>query len=112
MKHLDALEARRRALLARCGEQRADLAYRMSQLAPRTQLAHWTNRAAHWTNLSPKSPLNSPIAWLAGGAALVMLFFRPGRIISRLAWITTTVSLLSRATRLMRVVASLRSAFR
>ena len=41
MSRTSDLEARRRTLLTRCEEQRAELAYRLEQLRPSAQVADW-----------------------------------------------------------------------
>ena len=58
MSRTSELEARRRALLTRCEEQRAELAYRLEQLRPSAQVAGWGARA-------PGLAANHPLAWPA-----------------------------------------------
>jgi hypothetical protein len=95
------LEERRRALLVRCEEQRAELAYRLEQFRPSTQVAHWTQRA-------PGMALNHPLAWLAAVAGIVTLL-RPKRLLSWLTFATGAMSILSRATALLKLFTTLRS---
>ena len=66
MSRTSDLEARRRTLLARCEEQRAELAYRLEQLRPSAQVAGWGARA-------PGLAANHPLAWLAAVAGIVGL---------------------------------------
>ncbi len=42
MSRIDALEARRQALLNKCEEQRLELSYRVAQITPRNALTAWT----------------------------------------------------------------------
>jgi hypothetical protein len=103
----DELEARRRALLARCEEQRGELAYRLEQLRPMTQVANWSARA-------PGMAANHPLAWIAALAGVVALL-RPKRMLTWLTFATGLVSILSRATALLKLfsaIRSLRSGFR
>jgi hypothetical protein len=95
------LEERRRALLLRCDEQRAELAYRLEQIRPSTQVAEWTQRA-------PSLALNNPLAWLAALAGVATLL-RPRRLVSWLAFATKAMALVSRATALFKLFSTLRS---
>jgi len=95
------LEERRRALLARCEEQRAELAYRLEQFRPSAQVANWTQKA-------PGMAANHPLAWIAALAGIVTLF-RPKRLLSWMTFATGVVSILSRATALLKLFATLRS---
>ena len=101
MSRTSDLEARRRALLVRCEEQRAELAYRLEQLRPSAQVADWGARA-------PGFAANHPLAWLAALAGLVTLF-RPKRLLSWMTFATGAISILSRATALLKLFATLRS---
>ena len=101
MKRIEALEARRRALLARCDQQRVEIAYHIAKLQPGTQLAQWTHRA-------PQSAASHPLAWIAAVAGLIVML-RPRRLLSWLTWITGALSLASRAARLIRLIAQLRA---
>jgi YqjK-like protein len=95
------LEERLRALLVRCDEQRAELAYRLEQIRPSTQVANWTQRA-------PAMALNHPLAWLAAVAGIVILL-RPRRLLSWLTFATGAMAILSRATALLKLFMTLRS---
>jgi hypothetical protein len=95
------LEERRRALLARCEAQRAEVAYRLEQLQPRAQLANFSQRA-------PEMAMNHPLAWLAAAAGIITLL-KPKRLLPWFTFATGLVSILSRATQLMKVFVALRS---
>ncbi len=95
------LEARRRALLIRCEEQRAELAYRLEQIRPSAQVAHWTQQA-------PTMAMNHPLAWLAAVAGIITLL-RPRRLIGWLTFATRAMSIVSRATALLKLFTTLRS---
>jgi hypothetical protein len=101
MSRTTDLEARRRALLARCDEQRAELAYRLEQIRPSAQVADWTARA-------PSFAANHPLAWVAALAGIVALF-RPRKLVSWLTFATGAMSILSRATTLLKLFATIRS---
>ena len=101
MSRTSDLEARRLALLARCDEQRAELAYRLEQIRPAAQVADWTSRA-------PGFAANHPLAWVAALAGIVALF-RPKKLVSWLTFATGAISILSRATALLKLFATLRS---
>jgi hypothetical protein len=101
MSRTAELEERRRILLARCGEQRAELAYRLEQLRPSAQVANWSHRA-------PGLAANHPLAWIAAVAGLVSLF-RPKKLLSWMTFATGALSILSRATTLLKLFSTLRS---
>ena len=101
MSRTSDLEARREALLARCEEQRAELAYRLEQLRPSAQMANWGTRA-------PGLAANHPLAWLAALAGVVSLF-RPKKLLSWMTFATGAISILSRASALLKLFTSLRS---
>jgi len=104
MSRMDALEARRRALLARCEEQRIELTYRVAQLAPVMQVSAWTRR------LGPQAAANHPIAWIAGLIGIVLML-RPRRFLTVLTWLTGAVALASQATTLLRVFRQVRTLY-
>jgi len=105
---IDALEARRQALLNKCEEQRLELAYRVSQITPKAALTAWGRR-------SGKSAGKNPLAWIAGAAGLLlMLRRRQRRSLSGLGGvglITGLLALASRATMILRVLAQLRAVY-
>jgi hypothetical protein len=101
MRRLHELEARRLRLIARCEQQRLELAYRVSELSPAAQLAQWTRRA-------PSSAASHPLAWLVSlGTLLVML--RERRLVGWIGKVSAGVALLSRATAIVRLLRQLRS---
>jgi hypothetical protein len=107
MSRTSELEARRRVLLTRCDEQRAELAYRLEQLRPSATLAGLGSRA-------PGFAANHPLAWLAALAGIVTLF-RPKKLLGWMTFATGALSILSRATALLKLFStlkSLRSGFR
>lgn len=101
MSRREELEERRRALLARCDEQRAEIAYRFQQIRPGAQVANWAGRA-------PGMAANHPLAWIAALAGIVTLL-RPGKLLSWVTFATGALSILSRATTLLKIFATLRS---
>jgi hypothetical protein len=104
MRQLDLLEARRRVLLQRCEQQRADISFRFERLAPAMQLSHWASRAHSLTRSSL-----APTALFWGATILAtVLMLRPGKMIGKVAWLTSAVTLVARATHLMRLLAQVR----
>lgn len=101
MSRIQELEARRQALLSRCDEQRAEIAYRLEQIRPSAQLASFTQRA-------PSMAMNHPLAWVAALAGIVTLL-KPKKLLGWLTLATGAVSILSRATQLLKVFVALRS---
>jgi hypothetical protein len=102
MNRRQELEARRRTLLARIDEQRAELAYRLEQIRPAKQVASWAGRGG--TGLAA----NHPLAWLAALAGLVVML-RPRKLLSWITFATGMLSLLARAGTLLRLLATLRA---
>lgn len=100
MRQLDLLEARRRALLARCEQQRIDLAYRLERIAPGRRIAGWISTVRRLT----QAGMSSPFAFWGITLGLAMLLLKPRRVLMRLAWITTALSLLTRASHLVRLL--------
>lgn len=110
---IDALEARRQALLNKCEEQRLELAYRVAQVTPRAALTAWTRRAGGKGGLSLM-----PV--IAGAAGLLMMFLRRRRRKSSrgggvglggVGLITGLFALTSRATTILRIFAQLRAMY-
>jgi len=101
---LETLEARRRALVNKCEEQRLELAYRVAQIRPSEQLTAWTRRSGAGRG-------RSPITWIAGLVGL-LLMLRRRRGLSGVGLITGLVALASRATTVLRVIAQLRAVYR
>jgi hypothetical protein len=89
------LEARRRALLARCEAQRAEISWRLTQLSPRG----WARAAGASATGGRRG--RHPLAWLVALAG-VLLLRNPraalsllGRTRSVLTWLTRAVEVLS-----------------
>ena len=101
------LEARRRALLARCDVQRAELTRQFAQL-----------RSAGLLGLPPLGAsgpraggdaAHHPLAWvLAIGG--ILLLGRSREVLKILVWARTALALASRVAQVVRLVASLRAA--
>lgn len=101
MRRLHELEARRRTLIARCEQQRLEIAYRIAELSPAAQLSNLTRRA-------PASAASHPLAWLISlGTLLVMM--RERRMVGWIGKVSAGVALLSRATAIVRLLRQLRS---
>ena len=94
------LEHRRRNLLARIEIQREELAWRAEQLHSHSQVASWMRRA-------PQSAANHPLAWLAGLVSILMIV-KPRRLLSWLPWLAGGLSLVSKLTRVLRLISELR----
>jgi hypothetical protein len=101
MRRLHELEARRRSLIARCEQQRLEIAYRAAQLSPAAQLSNWTRRA-------PRSAASHPFAWLVSLATLFVMM-RERRMVGWIGRVSAVVALLSRATAIVRLLRQLRS---
>ncbi len=95
------LEQRRRALLVQIEAQRHEIAWRVEQFRPTSQVAAWARRRGS------QSAANHPLAWIAGIASLLM-FFKPRRMLSWLPMLAGGLSLLTRLTRVIRIVNELR----
>ncbi|MGH8169886.1 MAG: hypothetical protein ACRET5_15135 [Steroidobacteraceae bacterium] len=101
MRRMRDLEARRRSLIARCEQQRLEIAYRIAQLSPAAQLAQWTRRA-------PTSAATHPFKWLVSLATL-LLMMRERRMVGWIGKVSAGVALLSRATSVVRLLRQIRS---
>jgi hypothetical protein len=101
MNRMQELEARRRVLLQRIDEQRAEIAYRFERIRPVMQVANWAGRGVG-------STANHPLAWLAGLAGLLIML-RPRKLLSWITFATGALSLLSRAGTILRLLATLRA---
>jgi hypothetical protein len=90
------LEARRRALLARCESQRAEIAWRLGQLSPRG----WAKAAASAV-VGRARPGRHPLGWVLALAGLLLLrntrsaLSLLGRTRSLLTWVRRAVEVLS-----------------
>lgn len=101
MRRLHELEARRISLIARCEQQRLELAYRIAELSPAAQLSNLTRRA-------PASAVSHPLAWLVSLATLLMMF-RERRLVGWIGKVGAGVALVSRARAIVRLLRQLRS---
>jgi len=109
---LDALEARRQALLNKCEEQRLELSYRVAQLTPRAALTAWSRSAGGKTS-------KSLLPLIAGAGGLLMMFLRRRRRRPRgggtglggIGLLTTVMALATRASTILRVLAQLRALY-
>jgi len=105
MKHrIHELQARRQALLQRCEEQRLELAYRVARIKPVAQLAAWSRRGA------AQGTGSHPLAWIAGLASL-LLMFRRRKLVRSVGWLTGLLTLASRASTILRIIAQLRAVY-
>ncbi len=100
---IDALEARRLELLAKCEQQRLEIAYRVAQIKPSAQLTAWTRRG--------KGEGKFPIALVAAAAGILLMLRRQRRFLSGVGWATGVLALATRATTLLRVIAQLRAIY-
>jgi hypothetical protein len=101
MSRLHELEARRLRLIARCEQQRLEIAYRIAELSPAAQLANFTRRA-------PTSAASHPLAWLLSLATLLVMM-RERRLLGWIGKVSAGVALLSRATAIVRLLRQFRS---
>ncbi|MGH8294353.1 MAG: hypothetical protein ACRETZ_02440 [Steroidobacteraceae bacterium] len=101
MSRLRELEARRLNLIARCEQQRLEIAYRLAELSPAAQLSHLTRHA-------PTSAASHPLAWLVSLGTL-LLMMRRRRIVGWIGKVSAGMTLLSRATAVVRLLRQLRS---
>jgi hypothetical protein len=105
---IDALEARRQALLNKCEEQRLELAYKVAQVTPRAALTAWSRRAGS------KGGKN-PLPWIASAAGLLMMLLRRRRRARRgfggVGLVATLLALATRTTTILRVLAQLRALY-
>ncbi len=97
MSRLKQLEARRRALLERCDEQREELAARLAALNPMTVLQG-----------SGISQLRHPLAWAAALAGMLLLG-RTRRLLTIVLWMRAALTFARRARHLVRVLGELRA---
>jgi len=98
MSRLKQLEARRRALLRRCDEQREELAARLGQLSPAAMLQD-----------AGVTRLGHPLAWAAALAAM-LLFGRTRKVLTAVLWMRSVLAFARRAAQLVRLLAQARTA--
>ena len=101
MRRLHELEARRLNLIARCEQQRLEIAYRLAQLSPAAQLSNWTRRA-------PTSAATHPLRWLVSLATLLIMM-RERRLVGWIGKLSAGAALLSRASAIVRLLRQIRS---
>jgi hypothetical protein len=101
MRRLRELETRRLNLIARCEQQRLEIAYRISELSPAAQLSNLTRRA-------PSSAASHPFAWLVSLATLLIMM-RERRLVGWIGKVSAGMALLSRASSVVRLLRQLRS---
>jgi hypothetical protein len=106
MKRLAELEAHRRALLARCEAQRAELSWRLAQLSPRRWTQAWAGGLQSGSG-SARERARHPFAWVLAAAALLLLR-RPRDALSMLARARGALSLLTRTAQVLSLVGALR----
>ncbi len=97
MTRMAQLQERRRALLARCGEQRGEFAERLAALRPRSR-----------TGAAGQHAARHPLAWIAVLGA-VMLMLRTREVVSLLVFIRSAVGLVRRAAQLLRLIGHARA---
>lgn len=107
MSRITALEARRRELLARCDQQRVDLAQRLEEFKdnPLARVAGEIFGAGSGKGL----PLARPLTWAAALAGLLLLR-RPRQVLTLLMWARSAATLGSRAAFVLRLLGQLRAA--
>jgi hypothetical protein len=106
VKTLSELEVRRRALLAQCEAQRAELSWRLAELSPR----RWTRAFAGGSSVGAAGGSRSgrhPLAWILAAAAL-LLMRRPREALAMLGRARGTLSLITRAAEVLSLVGVLR----
>ena len=104
MTGIAELEARRRALLARCEAQRAEIAWRISQLTP----GPWVRAAAVGVEAARNARSGRhPLTWLLALAGLVFLK-NPRSALALLARTRTALTWLTRAAEVLSLFGALR----
>jgi hypothetical protein len=99
MSRLRQLEARRRELLQRSGEEREELAARLAALDPVTVLRGATQSLPH---------LRHPLAWAAALGGMLLLG-RTREVLTFILWIRSALALAGRAAQLVRLLTELRA---
>jgi hypothetical protein len=98
------LEARRRALLARCEVQRIDLARRIARLYEEAGRAGFWARGADGSLRFARHPL----AWIAALAGLSLLG-RTRNVLTLLTWVRTGLTIASRVAQVLGLIGALRA---
>ncbi|HVH84603.1 MAG TPA: hypothetical protein VM713_09830 [Steroidobacteraceae bacterium] len=99
MSRLKQLEARRRMLLRRSGEQREELAARLAELTPGAVLRGAVDAAAIGT-------LRHPLAWAAALAGMLFLG-RTREVLTFVLWVRSALALAGRAAHVVRLLTRL-----
>jgi len=99
------LYVRRRVLIERCELQRADLASRMAELSASPLRRVLSGGAAALVGAARGG--RHPLAWVATVVGLVLLR-RPRQAVTLLAWTRTALTVLTRVTQVLAVMAALR----
>jgi hypothetical protein len=107
VKRRAELETRRRALLARCEAQRAELSWRLAQLSPRRWTRAWAEGLQGAGAGGARTQGRHPLAWAVAAAALLLLR-RPREALTMLARARGALSLITRAAQVLSLVGSLR----
>jgi hypothetical protein len=107
MKRLSELETRRRALLARCEAQRAEVSWRLAQLSPRRWTQAWAEGRQGNGAAGARTHGRHPLAWAVAGAALLLLR-RPREALTMLARARGALFLITRAAQVLSFVGGLR----
>jgi hypothetical protein len=94
------LQERRRALLARCAQQRVEFRERLAALRPQQPQAAGGGAGQHVAR--------HPLAWIAVLGA-VMLMRRTREVLSLLVFIRSAVGLVTRAAQLLRLIGHARA---
>lgn len=111
MKRLPELETRRRALLARCEAQRAEISWQLTRLSPRRWRHMFAGGPGAAGGADGAQPRRHPLAWLLAAGALLLLR-RPREALSMLVRARGALSLINRAAEVLSVVGVLRRAGR
>ena len=106
MNRLADLYVRRRVLIERCEVQRADLASRVAELNASPLRRVLSGGAAVLGSAAARGGRH-PLAWLVTLFGLALLR-RPRQALTLLAWTRTALTVLTRATQVLGVVAALR----
>ena len=110
MSRMDELKSRRRALLARCELQRAEMAVRVGDFKSDPLRRMLAGLLGGTGESRGAAALKHPLTWVVGIAALVFLR-RPRQMLAMLGWARSALSMASKASVAMRLFAQFRGAF-
>jgi len=105
VNRMTELYVRRRVLLERCDAQRAEIASRVAEL--NSGPLRWALSGAAAATAARGG--RHPLAWIAALVGVVLLR-RPRQALTLLVWTRTALTVLSRVTQVMGVLAALRRA--